>query len=64
MKERWKRVWGNDEAVATAFLEEKGYSLNSKRLTWTHKNEEHTPTPKELDAVEYLKEQWGYGKIK
>ncbi len=63
MKERWKTIWSNSEDIAITYLEKKGYILNRISFVWTHRNEEHIPTPKELDAVDYLKEEWAYKGI-
>lgn len=63
MKKNWKDIWGSGEEGAFFFLQSKGYSLNPD-ASWTHRNPGHTPTPKELDAVDFLKEEWGYKGIK
>lgn len=59
MKKRWKEIWGDSEKKALDFLFSKGYVLNEGG-SFTHKNEEHIPRPKDLDAIDYLVEEWGY----
>lgn len=55
--------WGFSDSIAVLFLQEKGYILNYNTWSWHHKNADHTPTPKELDAIDFLVKNWGYRGI-
>jgi len=62
MKEisRWMRMWGISDSIAVQFLKEKNYILDYNTWKWHHKYADHTPTPKELDAIDFLVENWAH----
>src|SRR5947207_761955 len=55
-----QREWQND-AVAIAYLKERGYVL-TRRWEWI-KPKGHAPTKKELRAIDYMFQEWDFGGI-
>lgn len=51
---------GPDCDKATQFLIDAGYVLTPK-WTWKHKDPQHTPTVKEISAVNFMFHEWDYG---
>lgn len=54
--------WPGWDAEAIDFLESAGYRM-TKRYGWLMPKDRSTPTERELDAIDYLVNEWDYGGI-
>lgn len=54
---RWK-----DDSNATAFLTDRGYKL-TREWEWVLPTPDHVPTEDEIDAINYMVEEWDYGGL-
>ena len=61
-RKRWGGELGIGEDKAIKFLEDAGYIL-SRDWRWFLPNPNHTPTPNEISAVQFLIDEWDFGGI-
>lgn len=60
MRKRWKHYEpGGGDQLATKYLEERGYVL-TRDWRWVIPPG-HKPTAKEIDAVQFMVDEWDYG---
>ena len=55
--------WPGMDQQAIGYLRSRGYVLR-RDWYWTKPTPDHQPTEKELDAIDYLFEEWDFGGAK
>lgn len=53
---------GPDESTAVKYLQDAGYR-QTRGWRWRLPNPDHTPTAKELSAIQFLMDEWDMGGI-